>query len=104
MWPPTRFALLFAAQFAAVGVLMPFLPAVLRDHGLTPQEIALVLAAGSRGAAAGGAGGRARADGFGDARTILVLSAALATCTVTGFASGPGVFRRCCWSPCCTPW
>ncbi|TDH63362.1 MFS transporter [Dankookia rubra] len=87
---PARFALLFAAQFAAVGILMPFLPAVLRDHGLTAQEIALVLAAGSAvrllAAPAVGRG----ADGFGDARTILLLAAALATCTVTGFALAQG--------------
>ena len=87
---PTRFALLFAAQFAAVGVLMPFLPAVLAGHGLTPQQIALVLATGSAvrllAAPAVGRG----ADGFGDARTILVLAAALATCTVTGFALALG--------------
>ncbi|MFC7475328.1 MFS transporter [Dankookia sp. GCM10030260] len=90
MSPPSRFALLFAAQFAAVGVLMPFLPAVLRDHGLTAQQIALVLATGSAvrllAAPAVGRG----ADGFGDARTILVLAAALAACTVCGFALAQG--------------
>src|SRR3954447_17429918 len=90
MSPPRRFALLFAPQFAAVGVLMPFLPAVLRDHELTAQEIALVLATGSAvrllAAPAVGRG----ADGFGDARTILVLAAALAAGTVTGFAWAPG--------------
>ena len=87
---PARFAWLFAAQFAAVGVLMPFLPAVLRDHGLTAQQIALVLATGSvvrlLAAPAVGRG----ADGFGDARSILVLAAALAACTVTGFALAEG--------------
>ena len=31
------------------------------------------------------------ADGFGDARTILVLAAAFATCTVTGFALAQGL-------------
>ncbi|MCB4822688.1 MFS transporter [Roseicella aerolata] len=87
---PTRFALLFAAQFAAVGVLMPFLPAVLAGQGLGPEQIALILAAGSAvrllAAPAVGRG----ADGFGDARTILVLAAALAACTVTGFALAQG--------------
>src|SRR4051812_44208150 len=90
MPPPGRFALLFAAQFAAVGVLMPFLPAVLAGHGLTAQQIALVLATGSAvrllAAPAVGRG----ADGFGDARTILALAAALAACTVTGFAWAGG--------------
>ncbi|MDO9710292.1 MFS transporter [Paracraurococcus lichenis] len=88
---PGRFALLFAAQFTAVGVLMPFLPAVLAGHGLTAQQIALLLAAGSAvrllAAPAVGRG----ADGFGDARTVLVLAAACATCTVTGFALAGGL-------------
>lgn len=87
---PARFALLFAAQFAAVGVLMPFLPAVLASHGLPPQQIALLLAAASAvrllAAPAVGRG----ADGFGDARSILVLAAGLAACTVTGFAWAGG--------------
>ncbi|WP_165943475.1 MFS transporter [Roseicella aquatilis] len=87
---PSRFALLFAAQFAALGVLMPFLPAVLKSHGLDARQIALVLATGSAvrllAAPAVGRG----ADGFGDARTILVLAAACATATVTGFAWAGG--------------
>ena len=88
---PGRFALLFAAQFAAVGVLMPFLPAVLAGHGLTPGQIAAVLATGSAvrllAAPAVGRG----ADGFGDARSILVLAAALATVAVSAFAWAPSL-------------
>jgi PPP family 3-phenylpropionic acid transporter len=88
--PPLRFALLFAAQFAAVGVLMPFLPAVLAGQGLTPTQIATVLAAASAvrllAAPAIGRG----ADGIGDPRNVLLLAAALATLTVTGFALGQG--------------
>jgi PPP family 3-phenylpropionic acid transporter len=88
---PGRFAVLFAAQFAAVGVLMPFLPAVLAGHGLTPGQIAVVLATGSAvrllAAPAVGRG----ADGFGDARSILVLAAALATFTVSAFAWAPSL-------------
>ncbi|MDB5371398.1 MAG: transporter, family, 3-phenylpropionic acid transporter [Belnapia sp.] len=93
---PGRFALLFAAQFAAVGVLMPFLPVVLAGHGLTPGEIAAVLATGSAvrllaapavGRGADGLG----AKGWGDARAILLLAAALATLTITGFAWAPSL-------------
>ena len=90
MLPPARFALLFAAQFAALGVLGPFLPAVLAGHGLTAQQIALVLATASAvrllAAPAVGRG----ADGLGDARTILVVAAACAACTVTGYALAGG--------------
>src|SRR3954468_5477886 len=89
MSPPGRFALLFAAQFAAVGVLMPFLPAVLRDHGLTAQQIAVVLATGSAvrllAAPAVGRG----ADGIGDARHVLLLAAALTAAPITGFVWAP---------------
>jgi PPP family 3-phenylpropionic acid transporter len=77
-----------------VGVLMPFLPAVLAEHGLTPGQIATILATGSAvrllAAPAVGRG----ADGLGDARTILLLAAALATCTITGFAWLPTL-----WAP-----
>jgi hypothetical protein len=41
-----RFAVLYAAQFFAVGVMLPFLPPVMAAAGLTPNEIAVVLAAG----------------------------------------------------------
>ena len=90
MSAPQRFALVFAAQFATVGVLQPFLPTVLASHGLAPGQIAAVLALASAvrllAAPAVGRG----ADGFGDARSILVLAAGLAACTVTGFAWAPG--------------
>jgi hypothetical protein len=35
MTPPTRFALLFAVQFASLGAAMPFIPAVLSAGGLS---------------------------------------------------------------------
>ncbi|MBL6455357.1 MFS transporter [Belnapia sp. T6] len=86
----SRFALVYAAQFATVGVLVPFIPAVLAGHGLTPGEIATILALGSAvrllAAPAVGRG----ADGWGDARSILVLASGLAACTITGFAWAPG--------------
>ncbi len=90
MSPAARFALLFAAQFAAVGILMPFFPAVLRDHGLTPGQISAVLATGSAVRLfASPTMGRA-ADRLGDARLVLAASAVLAAATTTGFAWGSG--------------
>jgi PPP family 3-phenylpropionic acid transporter len=90
MTPPARFALLFAAQFAALGVLMPFLPAVLAGHGLGAAEIATILATASAvrllAAPAGGRG----ADGLGDARVVVVAAAAAAACAVTGYAWAAG--------------
>ena len=90
MPPVARFALLFAAQFAALGMMMPFFPAVLRDHGLTPEQIATVLAAGSAVRLfASPTIGRA-ADRLGDARLVLAAGAVLAACTATGYAWGSG--------------
>jgi PPP family 3-phenylpropionic acid transporter len=86
---PGRFALLFAAQFAAIGVMMPFFPAVLREHGLSATQVAMVLAAGSAvrllAAPAIGRG----ADGWGQPRHVLVLAALLAGIVSCGFALVP---------------
>jgi len=83
---PRRYALLFAAQFAALGVLMPFLPVVLAGHGLGATEIAALLATGSAvRLLASPLIGRG-ADGLGDARRVLVVAATAAICTVTGYA------------------
>ncbi|WP_270938681.1 MFS transporter, partial [Falsiroseomonas oryzae] len=47
MSPASRHALLYAAQFFAFGVILPFLPAVLAARGLDAAEVAAVLAVGS---------------------------------------------------------
>jgi MFS transporter, PPP family, 3-phenylpropionic acid transporter len=89
---PARFALLFAAQFAAIGAMMPFLPVVLQAKGLSAEQVSAVLAAGSAvrllAAPAIGRG----ADGLGDPRRVLVLAAAVAGCTACGYALAPGGF------------
>ena len=87
---PGRFALLFAAQFAAIGAMMPFLPAVLQSKGLSAEQVSAVLAAGSAvrllAAPAIGRG----ADRLGDPRAVLVLAALVAGCTASGYALAPG--------------
>jgi PPP family 3-phenylpropionic acid transporter len=87
---PVRFALLFAAQFAAIGAMMPFLPAVLQSKGLSAEQVSAVLAAGSAvrllAAPAIGRG----ADRLGDPRRVLALAAAVAGCTAAGYALAPG--------------
>ena len=83
---PAGFALLYTAQFAAVGVMLPFLPAVLVGHGLSPQEVGAVLAAGSAmRLLAAPLLGRA-ADASGHPRLVLAVAALLAAATATGFA------------------
>lgn len=44
---PQRFALLFGAQFLGIGAMLPFLPAILADGGLTAGQVGTVLAAGA---------------------------------------------------------
>lgn len=90
MSPAHRFALLFFVQFSALGVLMPFFPALLRDNGLTPTRIAAVLATGSAvKLLASPLLGRG-ADLLGDPRRVLALGAALAGLTGLGYAQGGG--------------
>lgn len=43
----TRFVLLYAAMYAAFGVASPFLPAFLSGRGLAPEQLGVVLSAGT---------------------------------------------------------
>jgi len=43
----TRFILLYAAMYAAFGVASPFLPAFISARGLAPEQLGLVLGAGT---------------------------------------------------------
>jgi PPP family 3-phenylpropionic acid transporter len=82
--PAIRHALLFATQFFAFGVMLPFLPAVLAGRGLDAAEVALVLASGSAlRLVAGPAGGRL-ADALAAPRLVLALGAAAAMLAAAG--------------------
>lgn len=92
--PPTavapRFALLFAAQFAATGVALPFFPAFLAERGLDPMQVGAVLAAGSAVRLLAGPAAGWLADAVGDARLVLVVASALAAATAAGFGLAAG--------------
>jgi PPP family 3-phenylpropionic acid transporter len=45
--PLTRFILLYAAMYAAFGVASPFLPAFVSARGLAPEQLGVVLGAGT---------------------------------------------------------
>jgi MFS transporter, PPP family, 3-phenylpropionic acid transporter len=47
MAPLPRFVLLYAAMYAAYGVASPFIPAFLNARGVSPEQVGLVLAAGT---------------------------------------------------------
>jgi PPP family 3-phenylpropionic acid transporter len=86
----TRFALLYAAQFAGLGAMLPFLPAILAEGGLGADAVGAVLAAGSltRVLAAPALG--ARADAAADPRRALALFAGIAALAAMGFGLATG--------------
>ena len=84
MSPSTRFALIFAAQFAAFGVMMPFLPPLLVARGLSPADVGTVLAAGSALKLLVGPLGGRLADRLGDPRLVLICCASAAALCVAG--------------------
>ena len=78
---------LYGTLFAAFGVAAPFLPALLAQHGLRPEAIGVVLAAGTAiRLLAGPLGGRL-ADRSGRAPIVLSGFTAAAAVVATGYAS-----------------
>jgi len=88
--PATRFALIFAAQFFAFGVLLPFLPAVLAGRGLGAEEVAVLLAAGSAVRLVAGPLGGRLADKLAAPRLVLAASAGLAALAAAGLLLAAG--------------
>ena len=85
-----RFILLYAAMYAAYGVASPFLPSFLRTRGLQPEELGLVLAAGTAvrlvsAPLAGRIGDRLQA-----LRNVLAVCIALAALATLGFLGAQG--------------
>lgn len=92
MNPLPRFVLLYAALYSAFGVASPFLPAFLESRGLPPEEIGLVLAAGTAvRLLASPVAGR-----IGDLRQnlrgVLVASTALAAFATLGYLPAQGLW------------
>jgi PPP family 3-phenylpropionic acid transporter len=90
--PLPRFVLLYAALYSAFGVASPFLPAFLESRGLPPEEIGLVLAAGTAvRLLASPVAGR-----IGDLRQnlrgVLVASTALAAFATLGYLPAQGLW------------
>jgi PPP family 3-phenylpropionic acid transporter len=90
------YALLYATQFFAFGVVLPFLPAVLAGRGLDAREVALVLAAGSAVRLVAGPLGGRLADALGAPRAVLALGAAVAALTASGFLIASGLLLVLC--------
>jgi MFS transporter, PPP family, 3-phenylpropionic acid transporter len=73
-----RFGVLYAALYAAFGVLSPFLPRFLGERGLSAQEIGMLVAIGTMVRLASGPVAGRLADQRGAWRTILAACAAAA--------------------------
>jgi MFS transporter, PPP family, 3-phenylpropionic acid transporter len=85
-----RFILLYAAMYAAFGVASPFLPAFVTERGLPPEQLGLVLAAGTAmrllsAPLAGRVG-----DLFQALRVVLVTTMALAAMVTLGYLPARG--------------
>jgi MFS transporter, PPP family, 3-phenylpropionic acid transporter len=86
----TRFILLYAAMYAAFGVASPFLPAFLSARGLAPEQLGLVLGAGTAvrlltAPLAGRIGDLIQA-----LRVVLAVCTALAASVTLGYLAGHG--------------
>ena len=88
--PASSFALIFAAQFFAFGVLIPFLPVVLVGRGLGAEEVAVLLAAGSAVRLIAGPLGGRLADKLAAPRLVLACAAGLAALAAGGFLLAAG--------------
>ena len=84
--PLPRFLFLYAALFAAFGVASPFLPELLKQHGLSSHEIGIVLAAGTAIRLLAGPFGAWVADRSGLAPVVLAV---LTTAAVVALGYGP---------------
>ena len=86
----TRFILLYAAMYAAFGVASPFLPAFVSGRGLPPEQLGLVLGAGTAvrlltSPLAGRIGDLIQA-----LRVVLVVCTALAATVTLGYLGAHG--------------
>lgn len=85
-----RFALLFAAQFAAVGVMLPFIPPLMAAAGMSAAQVGTILAMGAALRLVSGPLGGRVADALGRPQAVMAAgtaAAAVAAC-LYGLAQG----------------
>jgi MFS transporter, PPP family, 3-phenylpropionic acid transporter len=87
-----RFLTLYAALFAAFGVVSPFFAAFLAGRGLQSEAIGLVLAAGTAVRLLAGPIGGRLADRLGAPRRVLVITAAAASCVAFCYLPAQGMW------------
>lgn len=91
MTPSQSFALIFGAQFAGFGAMMPFLPAILAEGGLSAGQVGAVMAAGSLVRLIAAPISGRFADRAPDVRRVLAVSALLAAAAAMGFGLAAGL-------------
>ncbi|MDB5413530.1 MAG: transporter [Rubritepida sp.] len=91
MSPPRSFALIFGAQFLGFGAMMPFLPAILADGGLTSGQVGAVMAAGSLVRLIAAPLGGRLADRAGDVRRVLAAASLIAAACAAGYGLAAGL-------------
>ena len=92
MSPLPRFLIFYAALFAAFGVASPFLPGLMQQDGLGPNQLGVVLAAGTAiRLLAGPLGGRL-ADRVGRVPVVLAGFTAASALVAFGYAPARGLF------------
>ena len=84
------YLLLFAALYAGFGVQSPYLPSLLQEHGLRPEAIGIVLAAGTAIRLAAGPTAGWLADRLDAARIVLAGCAAFAAIAALGYLPAAG--------------
>jgi PPP family 3-phenylpropionic acid transporter len=85
-----RFILLYAAMYAAFGVASPFLPAFVASRGLPPEQLGLVLAAGTAVRLLSAPLAGRIGDVLHALRNVLVVCTALAAMVTFGYLPAQG--------------
>src|SRR3979490_2044894 len=84
------YLLLFAALYAGFGVQSPYLPSLLQEHGLRPETLGIVLAAGTAIRLAAGPTAGWLADRLDAARLVFAACAAVAAIAALGYLPAAG--------------
>ena len=90
MTPLMRFIALYAAMYAAYGVASPFLPAYLSERGVAPEQLGLVLAAGTAVRLIAAPIAARIADLAEALRAVMVVCIALAAAVTLAYLPGRG--------------
>jgi MFS transporter, PPP family, 3-phenylpropionic acid transporter len=84
-----RFVALYALLYAAFGVSSPFMPAFFEGRGLAPEQVGILLAAGTAIRLVSGPLGGRLADATQALRAVLAISELLAAFVALGLLSAP---------------